>query len=168
MAVIFDLDQTLVDSSIAALYRDRRHWQKVYMLIPKFKKYPGIDDVLDWLNENDVPTCIVTNSPRSYCVKVLNNFGWVLDGTVCYHDTKRHKPSEEPIIKGLKILGVNPSQAISVGDHAKDIIASKRAGVFSVAASWGAEDLISLKESIPDYVCHSAKDLMKLFSKKFK
>ena len=30
MAVIFDLDQTLVDSSIAEPYRDRRLWQRVY------------------------------------------------------------------------------------------------------------------------------------------
>ena len=167
MAVIFDLDQTLVDSSIAAPYRDRRLWQKVYPLIPKFRKYPGVDNVLDWLNKNKIPTCIVTNSPRSYCMRVVNNFEWFFDGTVCYHDTKQHKPSREPIMKALEIVGVNASQAVSVGDHPKDVIASKSAGVFSVAATWGTEDLNSLKESMPDYVCHSFVDLMRLFSKKF-
>ena len=37
IGVIFDLDQTLIDSSIAETERKRRNWKGVYELIPKFK-----------------------------------------------------------------------------------------------------------------------------------
>lgn len=168
MGVIFDLDQTLVDSSIALSFRDRRNWQKVYSLIPKFKKYPGVDHILSWLTENEIPLCIVTNTPRTYCSRIVNNFGWDFDGMVCYHDTSLHKPNPEPILKALEILDIEPSHAISVGDQSRDIIASKRAGVTSVAAAWGSNEIESLLRVKPHYFCKSAKELKQIFLKKFK
>lgn len=40
--LILDLDQTLVDSSVATEARRCRDWQRVYSLIPSFRMYQGI------------------------------------------------------------------------------------------------------------------------------
>mgnify|MGYP001456981473 FL=1 len=45
--IIFDLDQTLVDSNIAKSYRSARNWNTVYSLIPKFVLYEAYDKVFD-------------------------------------------------------------------------------------------------------------------------
>lgn len=167
MGIIFDLDQTLIDSSIAAVYRDNREWQKVYSLIPKFRVYPKINELISWLNYSRVVTCVVTNTPRSYCIRVIDHFSWTFCGTVCYHDTKNHKPHPEPIFKGIELLKNCTSNIISVGDQAKDIIASKRAGIVSVAATWGTDDLEALLKVKPDIVCQSVDELFNLIKKSF-
>lgn len=139
MAYIFDLDQTIVDSSIAEGYRKQREWRTVYLLIPQFRVYEGIDEIFEILHEKGERICVVTSSPRNYCEAVLRQFGIRVDGLVCYHDTKLHKPHPDPIIEAVKLLGEDPENVVSVGDEEKDVIASKAAGVISCLALWGSQ-----------------------------
>jgi len=45
-AVIFDLDQTLVDSKHLKKLRDSRQWSEVFKNIDSIKPYPLIDEIL--------------------------------------------------------------------------------------------------------------------------
>ena len=60
--LILDLDQTLVDSSIATEARRCRDWQRVYSLIPLFRMYQGITDALDIARNKGLKIAIVSNS----------------------------------------------------------------------------------------------------------
>jgi len=42
MAILIDLDQTLIDSHLAESHRRARDWESVYRLVPKLSPYPGI------------------------------------------------------------------------------------------------------------------------------
>lgn len=160
MGIIFDLDQTLVDSSIAMAWRDKRNWKRVYDLIPKFDVYPGINQLLSWIDKNQIPTCLVTSAPRPYCARVVTRFGWRFDHMVCYHDTSLHKPHPAPIIEAIEKLELESSAAtLSIGDQARDIIASNKAGVKILAAIWGTNERQALLNANPDYVCQSVKEL---------
>lgn len=147
MAVLFDLDQTLLDSSLAEPLRSRRLWSEVYSLIPKFRPYRGISELLAFLSRNGVPVCVVTSSPKAYCVRVLSYWHLEVDATVCYHDTEHHKPCPDPLLAALSRLGIRAPDAISVGDSPEDIIAARRAGIFAVAAGWGTADARALADS---------------------
>jgi HAD superfamily hydrolase (TIGR01549 family) len=140
MAVLFDLDQTLINSISLHALRMAGKWAEVFKMIPNMKPYEGISELLVELNKRGIPVCIITSSLRSYCERVINHWGWKIDASVCYHDTTYHKPHCEPIIEGLSMLGVTADKTIAVGDDARDIIAAKRAGVFTVGALWGAAD----------------------------
>ena len=70
--LILDLDQTLVDSSIATEARRCRDWQRVYSLIPSFRMYQGITDALDIARNKGLKIAIVSTAPRPYVLKVLN------------------------------------------------------------------------------------------------
>lgn len=159
-AVIFDLDQTLVDSTAALSLRSRRRWQQVYGLIPEFTLYDGIAELLETVQRQSLRVAIVTAAPTPYTTRVLRHFDIRSDVRVCYHDTQQHKPHPAPISLALERLGLNASQAISVGDHAKDIVASKRASVYSVAAAWGSDSIDSLRDASPDYWCDTPADLI--------
>ena len=76
MGVIFDLDPILINSSITELERKRRNLNKVYLLIHQFEAFYGIDSLIKLLKKNNIPICVVTSSPRSYCERVLRYFGW--------------------------------------------------------------------------------------------
>jgi phosphoglycolate phosphatase-like HAD superfamily hydrolase len=162
MGIIFDLDQTLVDSNVAKTYRDKGQWGKVYDLIPSFIVYDGIISLIEELLSLNIPVCIVTSSPSSYCSKILNHHSIEIVNRVCFHDAKPKKPHPAPILKGIEHLGVDKNKIISIGDDPNDIIASKAAGVFSVAATWGSlqKDALLLQE--PNAICNSVEELRQL------
>lgn len=159
MAYIFDLDQTLVDSSIAEQHRNQREWKTVFSMISQFEVYEGIDDVFRILHEKGEKICVVTSSPEGYCKAVLKKFGLQVDATVCYHDTVRHKPYPDPILKAIELLGENNQYIVSIGDADKDVIAAHDAGVISGLALWGRE--MSSPSVNADYVFETVEDLKK-------
>lgn len=159
MAYIFDLDQTLVDSSIAEQYRNQGQWNMVFSNISEFKMYEGIDDVFRILHEWGEKICVVTSSPERYCKAVLKKFGLQADATVCYRDTTRHKPYPDPILKAIELLGESRQNIVSIGDADKDIIASQDAGVISGLALWGRQ--IGSPRVNADYVFETVDDLKK-------
>lgn len=160
MGVIFDLDQTLVDSLVAKQERQARNWDAVYLKIPQFKVYDGIESILKILNDQNIPVCIVTSSPRSYCEKVLSYFGIKVRFCICYHDSRSHKPHPEPIeiAKNRLINEYRCRSIISIGDTKADLIASQKANVLSIAASWGSEEPEFLKQPNADYIFESPLD----------
>lgn len=167
MAVIFDLDQTLIDSVSVAHYRQPGRWREVYPRIPYLQPYAGIADLLTALRVRHVPLGIVTSSPESYCARVVRHWGWHFDAIVCFHDTKRHKPDPAPILLALDRLNVTAAAAVSVGDDAKDITAARRAGVFSIGVLWGAQDKQLLLDAHPDMVCETVAALRDFLFQRF-
>ena len=56
-------------------------------------------------------------------------------------------------------MNVPKSQIIAIGDELKDIVAAKRAEIYSVAAIWGATDKDGLISLNPEYVLKTVNDL---------
>lgn len=160
--VLIDLDLTLVDSQIAAAVRKSRRWPAVYEMIPRFTRYDGVSELLVELRENDIGVCVVTSSPQPYCSRVLQHFEWKDIKTVCYHDTRGHKPDPAPLLRGLQLLDVQPQHAISVGDDPIDTVAARSAGIFSVGALWGAPNREALIASKPEVLCETVAELRTL------
>lgn len=167
MGILIDLDQTLINSQAAEQLRRNGQWSDVYKMIPQLHPYPGISELLQELKAIGVPICIVTSSPRPYCEKIIKHWGWKIDATVCYHDTTNHKPLPEPIQKGLFSLGLEPSEAVAIGDAHQDIQAAKAAEVLSIGTLWGSLEKNLLKASKPDMVCVTVKDLREILLMKY-
>lgn len=157
--IIFDLDQTLVDSRCALDYRCRGNWRRVYSLISQFVVYDGMKSLLTNLSNSGIKILIVTSTPASYCKKVLSFHELPYDSCVCYHDTNHHKPHPEPMYLALSHLGHEANQVVSVGDDAKDILSSREAGIFPIAAGWGTLDYQGLFPSPWGYFCKTIHDL---------
>jgi len=168
MGIIFDLDQTLVNSSSAKLLRDRRDWNNVYKAIPSFSLYDSIGSLLNTISMSHIPMSIVTSSPKPYCEKIVNYFKLPIDVLVCFYDTKNHKPHPEPILLAANKMGIKElNKILSFGDDAKDIIASNNAKVISVACTWGTDNKKDLLNENPKYICNTIDDMRLLISKHF-
>lgn len=163
--VIFDLDQTLVDSRSTKALRDRRDWDSVYPMIKDYPVYEGIYDAIELLSKNKIPMAIVTASQVKYCGKVVELHRFAIEHRVTFYDTPygQKKPHPAPILKGIDLLKVKADRVWSIGDDPKDVEATHRAGAHSVAALWGADkpdELLALK---PKHVCKKVKELHELF-----
>ncbi|MBT6048132.1 MAG: HAD-IIIA family hydrolase [Candidatus Scalindua sp.] len=160
--IIFDLDMTLVDTSLLISFRQNRQWRKVYANIPDTKIYTGIIDLLIDL-KSMYKVGIVTSSPRKYANKIIINHSIDIPILVAYHDTDFHKPSPEPILFGCHKLDCKPSEVISIGDDINDIIASNSAGATSVLVSW--ENSIP-NSSHANFSCTTVADLKQYIKNK--
>jgi len=159
IGVLFDLDQTLIDSSIAEVHRAARAWSRVYPLIPQMAVYDGVAVMLAMLMEREVPIAVVTASPGTYCTRVIDHHGFVFAKKVCYHDTAHHKPHPAPILKGIELLGLPASDVWSIGDQPKDIQAAKAAGSPCIGVTWGSADQDALAAASPDRLIHTVLEL---------
>lgn len=138
--IIFDLDLTLVDSSVAESARSQRNWQQTYSLISQFTLYDGLEDVFDTIRSNNIKVCIVSTAPRTYVEKVVLYFKIPCMYVIGYHDAKPIKPHPAPMLKALELMKESENNVISFGDRAIDILASNAARIESVACFWGTKE----------------------------
>ena len=160
-SVIFDLDLTLVDSSIAEEARKRRDWPLVYSLIPRFGLFDGMSEVFDFLRNTGIETAIVSTAPSVYVWKVIDYFSIPVKTVIGYHDALR-KPSPDGMLKAMRSMGSVPENTISFGDRAIDIMASKTAGIKSVGCLWGSKELSLLIATLPDMILTSPREIINL------
>ena len=159
-SVIFDLDLTLVDASIADHARKNRDWQLVYSLIPSFKLYDGLSVVFDYIRNHGIKVCIVATAPRSYVERVIRCFAIPCNYIVAYHDAKPIKPHPAPMCKALELLEEHSFNVISFGDRTIDIISSRCANIKSAACLWGTKESRELRECSPDIILNSPSDIL--------
>lgn len=157
-SIIFDLDNTLVNTEALRPFRDARNWNACYSNLHKTELMFNPNDFKPYLKIG-----IVTNSPRSYALKILNYHNIKFDCLIAYHDTHLRKPHPEPFIKCLEIMDVLPSNSIGIGDHYNDTVAAKNANMFALGITWGdcscqehqknnADMIITTPNDLKDYI----------------
>lgn len=83
------------------------------------------------------------------------------DVVVPADDVERHKPAPDPLLVALERLGVEPDDAVYVGDSPFDVAAARAAGVHSVAVTWGGiytEE--ALRAERPDEIVSTPRELL--------
>lgn len=157
--IIFDLDQTLVDTRSVLEFREDRNWAKAIRNLYLTKVFPGVKEMLNKLSENNIKCGVVTSSPRKYAEAVVSHHNLEIPVLVAYQDTGRHKPFPDPILKGIASLGLQSENVISVGDVDLDIIAGKSAGAITALCRWSKKD--DEYGVIPDIIFNVPSDLIK-------
>jgi phosphoglycolate phosphatase-like HAD superfamily hydrolase len=151
-AAIFDLDQTLIDSSALASLRQARQWQQVMCALDRIVVYDHVAPYLEALQQLGIPYGIVTNSPKMYCEALMQRFNWHPQAIVAWHCTSQHKPHPAPVLKALADMGVTASPLVfGFGDDANDVRAYAAAAIRPVGCLWGAAQPQQLEETVQ---CH--------------
>ncbi len=65
--------------------------------------------------------------------------GWSARSAVLFggDSLPRRKPDPDQLLAACEALGIEPAQAVYVGDDERDIIAARAAGMPSIVALWG-------------------------------
>ena len=152
--VIFDFDQTLVDTSSLASLRTARRWSEVNMRARSLSPYPdpGIAELLGDLAAWNQSLAIVTSSPSMVAEGFVSRYDWPIDTVVGYHQVSRRKPHPEGLLVALQRGEADAATSFHVGDRPEDTEASHRAGLVAIGAGWGSEDVAGLRQSNPDHL----------------
>lgn len=104
--------------------------------------FPGLDNCLIWLEEHSIAWGVVTNKPELYTTPVMQGLNLLerADSIICPDHVAERKPHPESLHLACKQIGCHPENSVYVGDHIRDIEAGKRAGMTTVAATYGYLD----------------------------
>ena len=157
--IIFDFDQTMVDTSSLEPLRRSRDWSAVHQGMRNLEPYVGITNLLEGLVALGQQIAIVTNSPVAVPQRFSERQRWSLDCIIGYHDVQRHKPHPDSLLLALNRCGAAPAASYHVGDRAQDTEAARAAGIVAIGAGWGTLELDALRRSRPDQLFMSVADL---------
>ncbi len=126
--------------------------------------YPGIDDLLDKLRQNNILWGIVTNKPEDLTLQIMDQLELLEDACVIVggDSLPQRKPHPLPIVHACEVAGVNTGSTVFIGDSIRDIQAGQRAGTDTIAVGygyippgddprkWNADYLVNSVEEITD------------------
>ena len=101
--------------------------------------FPGLDSLLDQLDDAGRQWGVVTNKPEHLTHPLLDALG-LASRSACVisgDSLPVRKPEPAPLLLACDIAGVEPHRAIYVGDSWRDIEAGLRAGMATVAVGYG-------------------------------
>lgn len=128
--------------------------------------FPEVRDVLSQLKNKGVKLGISSNIPSKFLIdhlrqfKILTNF----DAITGQDDCDEQKPSPKSILATLSKLGSSPKSSAYIGDMEEDMIASKRAEVYTIAVDRreAYQPIWRLKIHNPDYIITNLMDLFNI------
>jgi 2-phosphoglycolate phosphatase len=101
--------------------------------------YPGMADLLHWLESENIPWGVVTNKLSRFSTPLMDatGLGARCSSLVCPDHVVKAKPHPESLLKACRDMGTDPRHSVFVGDHLRDIQAGRAAGMATVAALYG-------------------------------
>jgi len=126
--------------------------------------YPGVREGLDTLRGAGYPLACVTNKAAQFTEPLLQHLGvWNYFGLVVSGDTlAEKKPNPAPLLHAARHFGVQPKDALMVGDSISDVMAARAAGFAIVCVSYGYNHGRDIREAAPDAVIDALTELWPL------
>lgn len=103
------------------------------------RPYPGINTLLDTITEKGIIMAILSNKADHFtrlCADELLK-KWTFDVVMGHHSGIAHKPDPAGALLVARMLGVEPSSILYVGDSGIDMLTATRAGMFPLGVLWG-------------------------------
>ena len=148
------IDYKILSAGIIAYRRAREA-----ALVP----FPHVFMTLTELMKINVKLAVVSDAParEAWLRLTYLNFHHIFDIVVTYDDTQQRKPHPAPFRKALEELGVQPSEALMVGDWAeRDVVGAAQVGMKTIFARYG--DRFGTLISNADYEIDDVKEIVRI------
>lgn len=153
--------------SLKKLYIDQidevhKNWsENVLLFSNEVNVFEGLKEVLEKISIHKI-TGVVTSKTNQELRNEYDSFELKhhLPIEICADDTEYHKPHPHPLRAFLDKAGIQPNEAIYIGDSIYDMQCAKACGVHFGVSLWGAKSAEKFKEA--EYVFEKPEDLLSL------
>ena len=125
------------------------------------RAYDGIEGLLRRLKEQGFILAVATSKPEVYARKILKNMG--LDSYFTFIAGAEFKGKRTDKINVLAYclenLGIDPSEAIMIGDRYHDVEGAKNFGMRSIYVLWGFGNREEAEKYGADFICQDTEEL---------
>jgi pyrophosphatase PpaX len=138
-------------------YNEKNHDDIVFAM-------DGAREVILGLKEKNIKVGVVSSKRRVMVDKGLKVCGLngLMDVIITPEDTEKHKPDGEPLIKACSILGIDPTNALMVGDSQFDILCGKNAISKTCLVKYTAVPIENILKYKPDFLIEKLTDLLNI------
>lgn len=137
-----------------------REYSKTHL--DEIELFPCTREVLWQLHKMNIKIALFTGKDSDRTLQILKKFEirGFFDSIVCSDKIEKPKPNPDGIWKIFRELNINrKNDAFLVGDAVNDIKCAHRAGIMSVAVTWGEgnrDDLLALR---PNYIINNLPEI---------
>jgi len=126
--------------------------------------YPGVREGLAELKSSDLRLAVVTGKAQDGADSTVAAAGLkdVIDVVLGYTSVANPKPAPDIALLALEKLGAGAPEAVIVGDSTHDLEMARRAGVRSIAVTYGALPETVLRAAAPTWVAHSFPEVVRI------
>ncbi len=129
------------------------------------RPYPGISEMLTWLEQRQIPKAIISNKPDLFTGimvrELLAGFRFeVIRGAV---PGAPKKPDPTVALEITRLMEAEPARVMFVGDSSIDMLTAGAAGMYPVGVGWGFRTVEELLQNGARAILDSPPDIAKLF-----
>ncbi|MBX4187367.1 MAG: HAD family hydrolase [Candidatus Doudnabacteria bacterium] len=131
----------------------------------------GAREILKWLTEEKVKTCIFSNHPQGHILvqvqrlKLAHTLNQIFGRDKGSNSHMHKRSKEEKLVAYVNQLKLKPNTVMTVGDTIEEIEIGKKHGFNTVAITDGYQSVARLKAANPDFLIHNLIDLKKIIAK---
>jgi phosphoglycolate phosphatase len=132
------------------------HYSEVIKNVKHPTIYPGVHDVIRDLGSKGYKMIVISSHPHERLLIEAKEYG-IFD---FFSDLKGSVHDKVAVIKNIMSHnGFNFENTLYVGDMTHDIEAGKKAGVHTIAITWGYESEKKLKKANPNHIIDDISEL---------
>ncbi len=145
-------DQDLMDKAYPIFLELYKHNNAVRSCV-----YEGVIEGIEWMLEQGYRIACVTNKAEAFTIPLLKDkglhdyFEFIVSGDTC----AEKKPHPMPLLHAAKLMGVEPENALMVGDSRSDVKAARAAGFHIFCMTYGYNHGEDIRDYNPDVIMDS-------------
>lgn len=130
------------------------------------KPYPGIPDVLEFLETKSIPKAILSNKVQDFTSRMVSLLlsRWNFFPIIGQREGIPLKPDPTGALEISVVLGIEPQRFVFLGDTETDIRTALAAGMYPVGVCWGFRSEQALREAGAREVLREPMEIARLFS----
>lgn len=145
-------DQELMDKAYPIFLELYTHNNAV-----RSRVYDGVVEGIEWMLKQGYRIACVTNKAEAFTIPLLKDkglydyFEFIVSGDTC----AEKKPHPMPLLYAAKLMGVEPENALMVGDSRSDVKAARAAGFHIFCMTYGYNHGEDIRDYNPDVILDS-------------
>ena len=149
------LPQEITSESLIeeAFQRMKEHYSLNW--VNKSKPYPGISELLDFLQENNIKIAVLSNKAHNFTVEMVEKLlpKWKFSVVYGERDGIPRKPDPAGALEIANIWGITPENILYLGDTNTDMKTAVNSSMYPVGVLWGFREKDEL-------ILHGAKTVI--------
>ena len=128
--------------------------------------YPGINELIAKLREENLLTAVVSNKPEAAVTSLVDElFTGLFDYSAGEKPGIKRKPAPDMVQAALDFFGVSVSDAVYIGDSEIDMLTAANSGLDCICVDWGFRGRTFLTEHNAENIVSDCDELFALLTR---
>lgn len=137
--------------------------EKYYEGMDKLISFDGMEETIRELSSSHSLYILSSNSKR--IIKKFLEAKGLFEHFTAYYTNRNLLGKARSLKRFISSKKLDPAKVVYIGDEERDIVASKKAKIKSVAVSWGFDAIELIQNTSPDFIAYTPADVLTIIGR---